>query len=332
MQPRATASADPWPEPPATDAPARRIVGRAPTRIDFGGGWTDVPPYPERDGGYVCNVAITRHATVELRTPARGAETALPLAAAAFRHAQLTDVAATLTSDFPIGAGLGGSSAAGVALQAAIACLRDEVADPATLATRSRAVEVEEMGIAGGWQDHHAAAFGGALGLDFGATTRAEAIPITDATATAIATRCLLVYTGETRISAENITAVLDAYARRAPRVVAALARMAELARHMAAALARGDLDTLGALVDEHWVHQASLHPAITTPRIDAIVRAAREAGALGVKALGASGGGCVVVIAPDEPDAVARAVAPLGERLAFEVAPHGAMAESAIP
>ena len=42
----------------------RTLVVRAPTRIDFGGGWTDVPPYDEEQGGCVCNLAITRHATV----------------------------------------------------------------------------------------------------------------------------------------------------------------------------------------------------------------------------------------------------------------------------
>ena len=41
----------------------RAIVARAPTRIDFGGGWTDVPPYTEHEGGAVCSVAITRYAT-----------------------------------------------------------------------------------------------------------------------------------------------------------------------------------------------------------------------------------------------------------------------------
>ena len=41
----------------------RAIVARAPTRLDFGGGWTDVPPYTEREGGAVCCVAITRYAT-----------------------------------------------------------------------------------------------------------------------------------------------------------------------------------------------------------------------------------------------------------------------------
>src|SRR6201995_5900388 len=42
------------------------IVTRAPTRIDFGGGWTDVPPYSDEMGGYVCNVAISRYVTVTI--------------------------------------------------------------------------------------------------------------------------------------------------------------------------------------------------------------------------------------------------------------------------
>ena len=46
----------------------RALVARAPTRIDFGGGWTDVPPYTEREGGAVCNVAITRYATATVAT------------------------------------------------------------------------------------------------------------------------------------------------------------------------------------------------------------------------------------------------------------------------
>ena len=59
-------------------------------------------------------------------------------------------------------------------------------------------------------------------------------------------------------------------------------------------------MDALGALVGEHWTHQRALHPAITTPTIEAALDAAMRAGAIGGKALGASGGGCVVVIARD--------------------------------
>ena len=51
------------------------IVTRAPTRIDFGGGWTDVPPYSDEVGGFVCNLAIARYATV---TVSRGEVAATP--------------------------------------------------------------------------------------------------------------------------------------------------------------------------------------------------------------------------------------------------------------
>ena len=93
----------------------------------------------------------------------------------------------------------------------------------------------------------------------------------------------------------------------------------------MASALRAENLDTLGALVGEHWRHQRALHPAIPTARIDAIIYAATRSGALGAKALGASGGGCVLAIAADGyEDELAHALAPLGERLAFTIDTRG--------
>jgi D-glycero-alpha-D-manno-heptose-7-phosphate kinase len=199
------------------------------------------------------------------------------------------------------------------------------------LAEWSRAVEVEDAGIAGGRQDHYAAAHGGALRLDFGAAAggpggagapcRATPVPLGTAARAALERRGVVVYTGESRLSGETIAAVLDAYRAREPRVSGALARMRALAAEMAAALASGDVDALGVLVGEHWVHQRALHPAIPTPRIDAIVAAGARAGALGAKALGASGGGCVLLLAADGAEgAVRAAVAPLGELLEWRV------------
>ena len=317
------------------------IVARAPTRLDFGGGWTDVPPYCDEVGGQVCNVAIARHATVRLRPLGDGDEASggrtsdARLAAASLRRAGLHEhVRADVTSDFPVGAGLGGSSAAGVALAAAIAAWRGTLApgappDHATrdaLAEWSRAVEVEDAGIAGGRQDHYAAAHGGALHLTFGAAAGhrpavARPLELSESTVDALERRALVIYTGESRISGGTITAVLDAYRARTPRVVDALHRMGALAREMSDALAAGDLDVLGALLAEHWTHQRALHPSITTPRIDAIMARAARAGALGAKALGASGGGCVVVLATEGREAeLHAAVAGLGTVLPFGI------------
>ncbi|MEX2180175.1 MAG: hypothetical protein WD801_15775 [Gemmatimonadaceae bacterium] len=299
-------------------------VARAPTRIDLGGGWTDVPPYCEREGGFVCNVAITRYATARLLDAGGHAHDAAvrdPLVRAVFHHAAVSGVHATLDNDFPLGAGLGGSSAASAALFGAIAAWKGEPWDRSAIAEAGRRVEVETLGIAGGRQDHYAATHGGALALTFGSSTQVRSIPITADVRSRLAERSVLIYTGQSRISGDTITSVLGAYERGEVRVLDALRRMRALAESMAAALESGNLDAIGALVGEHWAHQRSLHPSIPTERIDEIVSRSLRAGALGAKAMGASGGGCVLIMCPDgRTDAVRDAVASLGDLMDFAV------------
>lgn len=308
------------------------IVTRAPTRIDFGGGWTDVPPYSDEVGGFVCNVAISRYATV---TITRGEQTDLAdgsnaadaaLARAAARRFRASGITISVRSDFPIGAGLGGSSAAGVATVAALAANRGDDMTPYAIAELSREIEIGDLGIAGGRQDHYAAAFGGALGLRFTAGhVDVRPIPIGAKLRADIEQRCVVVYTGQSRISGDTIEAVLGAYRQREPRVLNALSQMRAGAERMADALMSGELDGLATLVSEQWTHQRSLHPAITTPLIDEIIARARDAGAVGAKALGASGGGCVLVIAgKGRATEVRRVVASFGELLPFTVAMNG--------
>ena len=296
------------------------VIARAPTRIDFGGGWTDVPPYSEEEGGFVCNVALARYATVRVCAASAGEAsidtrraTDTALAEAAVRRAGVRDITVAVTSDFPLGAGLGGSSAAGVAANGALAVWRGVPIDRAALAEQSRAIEVEDLRVPGGRQDHYAAAYGGALALTFGEETRVRRLPLSATLKASLERRCIVAYTGQSRISGDTITAVLDAYRTRDARVLHALGRMKTLATEMADALCQQDVDALGALVSEHWQHQRSLHPSIPTPLIDAIIERALAAGARGGKALGASGGGCVVVIAgEDNVDAVTAAVTEL--------------------
>lgn len=304
------------------------IVTRAPTRIDFGGGWTDVPPYADEVGGFVCNVAITRYATVTVRHG--GGELRAPtelvadrsIADAAARRFRMSDAWLTVSSDFPVGAGLGGSSAVGVAAVAALAATRGDVMSPTAIAELSREIEISDLKIPGGRQDHYASAYGGALGLRFSAgKVDVHSIPLSLKVRGELEKRCFIVYTGQSRISGDTITAVLDGYRAREPHVLTALKRMRELAEQMVGTIATGNIDSLATLVAEQWKHQRSLHPAIPTPTIDDLIARAAEAGALGSKALGASGGGCVLVIARrDRIEQVGKVVASLGEVLPFKI------------
>jgi D-glycero-alpha-D-manno-heptose-7-phosphate kinase len=298
----------------------QRLIARAPTRIDFGGGWTDVPPYPAEHGGFVCNVAITRYATATVSPGLDDRET--PLVSAALQRAQLDDARVELRNDFPVGAGLGGSSAAGVAVAGALAAWRGEEISRVDLAERSCTTERSDLGIAGGSQDHYAAAFGGALALHFRkGSIDVEQIALDGALRTALARRCLLWFTGESRISAQQIKVVVDALGAGDRRVLSLLAGMKSCALSAAEALRRGSIDDLGRTVGEHWTLQRELHPSITTPTIDAICRRAYGAGALGCKALGASGGGCVVVITGDDNAAdVVASIGDLATPLEYEV------------
>lgn len=302
------------------------VVASAPARVDLAGGWTDVPPYTTEVGGAVCNVAIEMRATATVRAAGSAVvPPSEPLVRAAWERAGRPAVSMELTSAIPLSSGLGGSSAAGVALAAALAAWRGERPTAQSLAEASRLTEVETLGVPGGCQDHYAAAFGGALLLRCGETTVVQAVPLSSGAIATFEQRAMIAFTGESRMSSRTIVAVLEAYARGDARTCDALQAMKALAPQMAAALRVGDIDRLGALLAEQWVAQRALHETITTPLIDTIVADVQAAGALGTKALGASAGGCVLVIAREgQESAVREALARHARLLPLQVARTG--------
>lgn len=286
-----------------------------------------MPPYCVEQGGFVCNVAINRYSTATVRAAetyrapdvaaAAGGEGAL--LAATLRRTGVEGVDLRLANDFPVGSGLGGSSAASAAMLGALARWQGTPWDRAAIAELGRTVEVEELGIAGGRQDHYAATYGGALALTFTDHVAVRRLSMSAEAVAEFERRGVLVYTGVSRVSGSTVRAVLDSYRDRDGEVCAALAAMKALAADMAVALESGDLELLGALLAEHWLHQRSLHPGIATPLIDEIVMRAYAAGAIGWKAMGASGGGCVFVLSgADTVMPVRGAMSVLGEIVPF--------------
>jgi D-glycero-alpha-D-manno-heptose-7-phosphate kinase len=317
-----------------------RVRARAPVRIDFAGGWSDVPAFAAIEGGVVANAAIARYVHVEcvagggsIRLHAEDLEQRLVVRSAAgltydgrldLHKAALNMLPVTggievLTrADVPPGSGLGASGALDVALVAALAALRGERYSRTELAELGFQLEAGELKLAGGRQDQYAGALGGWHDLEFSADGVAvRAIEPGPERAAELEAMLVIAFTGESHFSAQTHGRVWAAYQAGRPEVVDALRAIRDLGAAAARALSAGEWRSLAALVDENWRHQQRLDATISTPAVQRVEEAARAAGAWGLKATGAGAGGCLLILAPPEDrPAVQEAVERAGARV----------------
>lgn len=298
-----------------------KVRARAPVRIDFAGGWSDVWDFADENGGAVANAAIDLYTHVrcscgggvyrlratdvdlEITAPSIGAlrhDGRLDLHKAALAMLPVSGGAEIVTrSDVPPGSGLGASGSLDVALLAALSACRGEATEAAELAEMGFLLETAQLGLRGGRQDQYAAALGGfqAIAIGGGAGVASRPLAVSPEAAAELERHLALVYTGESHFSSETHVRVWDAYHRGDIAVADAIVIMRDLVRPVVAALEAGRWRELAALVSENWLQQQRLDPAIATERMRRIERSVRDQGAWGVKALGAGAGGCMLVL-----------------------------------
>jgi D-glycero-alpha-D-manno-heptose-7-phosphate kinase len=333
---------------------ARRTVirAKAPLRISFAGGGTDVPPFPEREGGLVLNATINRYAYGTLRPRDDDAiqieshdfgmsavfdvheplvfDGKLDLAKAAIRRFAGRDTrgfALQLHSNAPPGSGLGSSSTMMVAL---IGLLKEHRNLPLTdyeVAELAYSLERRDLKIMGGLQDQYAATFGGFNFIELsGERVVVNPLRISRDVILELEYNLLLCYSGTTRDGGRVIEDQTQRLERGNEDTVAALRAQKELAVEMKNALLQGKLADFGALLDSAWQAKRRMSDRISTPRIEELYEEARKAGALGAKVTGAGGGGYLLVYCgTSSKHKVAARMLDLGAdvaEIAFE--PHG--------
>ena len=77
------------------------------------------------------------------------------------------------------------------------------------------------------------------------------------------------------------------------------LGRVVDIVEQGRKALIEGDLDALGVLMNKQQAEEKLM--GTSTDRLENFCAAAREAGALGAKQIGAGGGGCMIALCPRE-------------------------------
>jgi D-glycero-alpha-D-manno-heptose-7-phosphate kinase len=303
----------------------RPLRSRAPIRLDLAGGWTDVPPFSEREGGAVVNAGITRYTYATLIPRSDEAirivsadfdqflqvrsfreieyDGNLDLIKAAIQRLDIRQgMDLFVRCDAPPGSGTGSSASISVALIGLLNRLQNEKLSTHEVARLAYRLEQEELKIAGGKQDQYAAALGGFNFLEFSdPVVSVSQLRLADSTIDELEKRLVLCYTGKSRLSGNLINAVMGAYEEGRPQTIAALRNLRRLAKDLKTVLLTGDLESFGEILQDNWANQRQLDPSISNETIDGLFELALSSGAVGGKALGAGGGGCLLFYS--EPD-----------------------------
>jgi D-glycero-alpha-D-manno-heptose-7-phosphate kinase len=292
------------------------VRAKAPLRISFAGGGTDVAPYPEERGGCVLSCTIDRYSyctlvlrdrsTINVKSLDYNIFTSYGLDEELNYDGTLDLVKAALKvvhvrrgmdifihSDVLPGAGLGASSAMTVALVGALAHWKRLHLSNYDIAELAYRIEREEAAIKGGRQDQYAATFGGFNFIQFlGGETVVSPLRIKRDTLNELQYRLMLCYTGKRRLSAGIIEDQIKGYLQKREEVICALDKTKKLAIDIKDALLMGKIDEVGLLLHQGWLAKKNFSSKITNPHIDELYEIATKNGALGGKLLGAGGGG----------------------------------------
>ncbi len=320
------------------------IRSRAPTRIDFAGGTTDLPSFRNREVGAVTNASVNLYAYCMLREiESNGVRIIsqdlgqyveaedirelefdgnLDLLKAAVRALELPGgIEITVRCDAPPGSGTGSSASVGVAVLGLLDKLRQlRSSERGTALTRFEIAEMacqleQDLGIVGGKQDQYAAAVGGFCHMKFvGDLVPLEQIEVAPSVLAELEKHLVLCYSGQSRLSGDTNAKMISAYESGDPTVVGAMQSVARVAADMYSALLEADLTWFGELLNEEWQARAQLHSEVVTPKMAQIRDSAMTAGAVGGKVCGAGGGGCMVFLAgPDREGEVREAIRQAG-------------------
>jgi D-glycero-alpha-D-manno-heptose-7-phosphate kinase len=296
------------------------VRGKAPLRVSFAGGGTDVPPFPETEGGVVLSGAINRYAYGSLHPRSDGRvhiesvdfdshvdfhlhddvafDGELDLVKAAIKRlggGTMEGYDLVLRTNAPPGSGLGSSSTMMVLL---VALLQNHYTLPLgeyELADLAWQIERLDLGVKGGVQDHYAATFGGFNFIEIGERVVVNPLRIREETINELELNLLLCYTGVSRQSTtviEDQTSRVDAAEA---ETMAGLRAQKDLAVEMKSALLRGQISEFGDLLSDAWEQKKRMSPLISTPRIEEVFAEAKKHGARGGKVTGAGGGGHVL-------------------------------------
>ncbi len=305
------------------------IRSKAPLRIGLAGGGTDVSPYSDIYGGAILNAtlslyayasikpredgkiiinAIDRNEIIELKSEEHLAiDGKLDLIKGVYNRITKDFVKKPLSFeintyvDAPPGSGLGSSSTLVVAILGAFVEWLKLPLGEYDIAHLAYVIEREDLKMAGGKQDQYAATFGGVNYMEFYGNDKVIVNPlrIKSKFLHELEHNLVLFYTQTSRLSSKIIQEQTDNVNAKKSSSIVAMHQLKEQSVLMKEAILKGEVDHIGKILHDGWMHKKQMADGISNASIDAIYEAALQSGATGGKISGAGGGGFMIFYAP---------------------------------
>ncbi|MDV7339021.1 kinase [Terasakiella sp. A23] len=312
------------------------VVTRTPFRMSFFGGGTDYPDWYLKEGGAVLSTAIDKYCyiTARYRPPffptvhrivwshielvQSISEILHPAVRESLRMLNFDDahgIEIMHQGDLPARTGMGSSSAFAVGLILALKMLRGQNTTQEDLYLKAIELEQDWLKDSVGSQDQVAVAMGGmnVIRFDTDGSINVDPVQTSKQRLNGLNSRLMMFFTGTSRMSSEVAKDLISNIGDR----TSILREMKDLVVEAQSILERSDrdLDDFGRLMDVTWNLKKKLSGKISNSTIDDIYDAAKKAGALGGKLLGAGHSGFVVMYVPlDRREAVRGALHELME------------------
>jgi D-glycero-alpha-D-manno-heptose-7-phosphate kinase len=289
------------------------MLSRAPVRFSLGGGGSDLPSYCDEHGGFLVAAAIDKYIYVAANrfyyesillkySKTEHVDRVDDIKHPLFREAmKLTGVSNQVEivsmADLPANSGLGSSGAFTVALLNALHAFRHEYVGTEQLAREACQIEIDILQEPIGKQDQYISAYGGITAFTFepraqGGGVTVERLPMKAEVVENLEMNLLVFYSGLERRASDVLSEQKKTITANKDAAVDRMHRIKALGHETKRLLLNGTIDDYGDLLHEHWMNKRKLASNMTDSSIDEHYEAARKAGAIGGKLMGAGGGG----------------------------------------
>ncbi|MFX0001893.1 MAG: GHMP kinase [Candidatus Hodarchaeota archaeon] len=303
------------------------IRSKAPFRVSFGGGGTDMAPYCLEHGGCVISTTIDRHIYITLKPRSdkqvriysnnlneefifeigdRDYSTKFELFKGIFSVLDVKDgFNINFYSELPAGSGMGGSSSLSVALTGALNIYYNLGLSKYEIAQKAYDIERIELKQKGGYQDQFAAVYGGFNFIEFSDEVKITPVVSSPEMINELQFRLILCYVGGSHFSSNIQDEVLKGYKVEKKSYIEVMQDLKDVAHSMKKIVESNNLNQLnefGLLLHKGWLAKKSLSNKISNKNIENFYITSRKFGTLGGKLLGAGGGGHLLLFSdPDK-------------------------------